>query len=161
MFYRGKRSGLHGEPFSMLKFRTMVRDAEKLGGPSTGLHDERITEIGRWLRRYKLDELPQLVNVLLGEMSIVGPRPEVPLYTKDYIGDELLILTVRPGITDFASIEFSRLDEILGEEEPDRTYENEVKPRKNALRIKYAKEHTLSLDCMLIARTIRTILFRG
>ena len=161
VFYRGTRTGLNGKPFSMLKFRTMVVDAEKLGGPSTGLRDVRVTAVGRWLRRYKLDELPQLLNVMLGEMSIVGPRPEVPLYTKDYTGDELLILTVRPGITDFASIEFARLDEVLGHEEPDRVYEDTVKPRKNALRVKYAKEHSLRLDCLLIARTIRQIVFRG
>jgi lipopolysaccharide/colanic/teichoic acid biosynthesis glycosyltransferase len=161
VFYRGIRTGLDGKSFSMLKFRTMVVGAENLGGPSTGLHDVRITNVGRWLRRYKLDELPQLLNVMRGQMSIVGPRPEVPLYTKDYTGDELLILTVKPGITDFASIEFARLDEVLGHEEPDRIYEDEVKPRKNALRIKYAREHSLRLDCLLIARTIRQIIFRG
>lgn len=154
VFYRGIRTGIHGTSFRIYKFRTMVVNADKIGGPSTGKDDPRITGIGHFLRRYKLDELPQLLNVLSGEMSIVGPRPEVPQYTREYEGEELLILTVRPGITDYASLEFSRLDEVLGSEEPDRVYEEQVRPVKNALRIKYVKEQSFLGDLALIFRTL-------
>ncbi len=154
VFYRGIRTGLHGKPFRIYKFRTMVVDAEKVGGPSTGKDDPRITPIGGFLRRYKLDELPQLFNVISGEMSLVGPRPEVPQYTDEYQGEELLILTVRPGITDYASIKFSRLDEVLGSEDPDRVYEEKVRPVKNALRIKYVKERSFWGDIALIFNTL-------
>ncbi|HWQ60808.1 MAG TPA: sugar transferase [Negativicutes bacterium] len=154
VFYRGVRTGLHGKPFRIFKFRTMVVNAEKVGGPSTGKDDPRITSVGGFLRRYKLDELPQLLNVISGEMSLVGPRPEVPQYTAEYQGEELLILTVRPGITDYASIKFSRLDEVLGSEEPDRVYEEKVRPVKNALRIKYVKEQSFFGDIALIFSTI-------
>lgn len=154
VFYRGVRTGLHGKSFRIFKFRTMVVNAEKVGGPSTGKDDPRITSVGGFLRRYKLDELPQLLNVISGEMSLVGPRPEVPQYTAEYQGEELLILTVRPGITDYASIKFSRLDEVLGSEEPDRVYEEKVRPVKNALRIKYVKEQSFFGDIALIFSTI-------
>jgi len=154
VFYRGVRTGLHGKPFRIYKFRTMVVDAEKIGGPSTGKDDPRITPVGGFLRRYKLDELPQLFNVISGEMSLVGPRPEVPQYTDEYQGEELLILTVRPGITDYASIKFSRLDEVLGSEDPDRVYEEKVRPVKNALRIKYVKERSFWGDIALIFNTL-------
>ncbi len=160
VFYRGVRTGLRGRPFRIFKFRTMVVNAEKVGGPSTGKDDPRITSVGGFLRRYKLDELPQLFNVIGGEMSLVGPRPEVPQYTDEYMGEELLILTVRPGITDYASIKFSRLDEVLGSEEPDRVYEEKVRPVKNALRIKYVKEQSFWGDVSLIFATIFRI-FRG
>jgi lipopolysaccharide/colanic/teichoic acid biosynthesis glycosyltransferase len=152
--YRGRRTGKHGDEFNILKFRSMVVDAEKRGGYSTALNDPRITRLGKILRRYKLDEFPQLINVLRGEMSIVGPRPEVPAYTRMYSGEEMLILTVRPGITDYASIKFSRLDLILGERDADRAYDERVKPEKNALRIKYVKEQKFITDLIIIGRTI-------
>ena len=104
VFYRGVRVGLHGKPFRIFKFRTMVMDADKIGGFSTSDDDPRITQAGRFLRKYKLDELPQLINVLKGEMSLVGPRPEVKKFTDMYTDDEKVILTVRPGITDWASM---------------------------------------------------------
>jgi len=154
VLYRGVRSGRGGRPFEILKFRTMVQGAESLGGGSTGKNDPRVTRTGRFLRRYKLDELPQLINVVRGEMSLVGPRPELPKYTREYIGDEKLILTVRPGITDYASIEFSRLDEILGTDAPDRVYETQVRPVKNALRVKYVKDQSFAGDLRIIARTL-------
>lgn len=157
IFYRGIRTGRHGRPFKMLKFRTMIQDAERLGGPSTGKGDPRVTRVGKLLRRHKLDELPQLLNVLKGEMSFVGPRPEVPQYTSQYTGEEELILTARPGITDYASIEFSRLDEVLGEEEPDRVYEEKVRPIKNALRVRYVKEQSFLVDMRIICRTLRRL----
>src|SRR6185437_12161020 len=105
----------------------------------------------------KLDELPQLINVLRGEMSIVGPRPEVPHYTSQYTDEEKLILTVRPGITDYASIRFRNLENVLGKEQPDQVYEAQVKPLKNALRIQYVKEHTFWRDLILIAQTLKAI----
>lgn len=134
--YRGVRAGLMGREFRILRFRTMVPNAERKGGGSTARDDSRVTKIGRVLRRYKLDELPQLANVLTGDMSPVGPRPELPQYTREYTGDEQLILAVPPGITDYASIEFSQLGTVLGNDAPDRVYETQVRPVKNALRIK-------------------------
>lgn len=152
---------MHGLPFRIFKFRTMVMNAEAIGGPSTGKDDPRVTRVGRFLRRYKLDELPQLLNVLRGEMSIVGPRPEVPQYTALYEGDELLILTVRPGITDYASVEFAQLSEVLGSDDPDRMYEERVRPIKNALRVKYVKEQSLVVDLKIIALTVARLLRVG
>src|SRR3972149_9022096 len=106
VFYRGVRVGLHGNPFRIFKFRTMVVNAEKIGGSSTADDDPRITRIGKFLRKYKLDELPQLINVFKGEMSLVGPRPEVQQEVSLYSEEERALLSVRPGITDYASIKF-------------------------------------------------------
>ena len=160
VFYRGIRTGRCGRPFRIFKFRTMVGDAENLGGPSTGKDDTRITRIGYFLRDYKFDELPQLINVIKGEMSIVGPRPEVEEYTRLYEGDEELILTIRPGITDYASIEFRNLADVLGDTHVDETYEEVVKPVKNKLRIKYVKERGFFVDMKIIIMTLYRILFR-
>jgi lipopolysaccharide/colanic/teichoic acid biosynthesis glycosyltransferase len=154
VFYRGVRTGRYGTPFRIFKFRTMVPGAENLGGGSTGKGDPRVTRLGRVLRRYKLDELPQLLNVLSGDMSIVGPRPELPEYTRLYSGEEMLILNMRPGITDYASLEFIHLDDILGDERPDQIYEEQVKPIKNALRVKYVREQSFRGDLVIIARTL-------
>jgi lipopolysaccharide/colanic/teichoic acid biosynthesis glycosyltransferase len=156
--YCGIRTGQFGKPFKMYKFRTMVVNAERLGGPSTGKNDLRITRIGRYLRKYKLDELPQLLNVIKGEMSIVGPRPEVPQYTSLYTGDEQLILTVRPGITDYSSLKYIDLAEVLGSEGVDTFYEETVRPEKNKLRIKYVREHTFWGDLKIILLTLYGIL---
>lgn len=157
VLHRSLRSGRFGEPFGMFKFRTMVVNADKLGGLSTGKHDPRVTPIGRLLRRSKFDELPQLINVVRGEMSLVGPRPEFPYYTDQYSEDEKLILTVRPGLTDYASLHFRHLDEWLGSEQPDRVYEEQVKPVKNALRIRYVRDHTFTGDLVLIFQTLKQI----
>lgn len=154
IFYRGVRTGLNGIPFKIFKFRSMVPEAEQLGGLSTAKDDKRLTRVGRWLRKYKLDEMPQLLNVLKGEMSIVGPRPEMPEYTRLYSGEEKLILTVHPGITDLASLEFFRLSETLGEENPDEIYENQIRPIKNKLRVKYVKEQSFSGDMRIILQTM-------
>jgi lipopolysaccharide/colanic/teichoic acid biosynthesis glycosyltransferase len=161
VFYRGERAGRFNRPFKIYKFRTMVPDAEKVGGMSTAKGDPRITKVGHILRRYKLDELPQLINVLKGDMSIVGPRPEMPTYTNLYRGEEELILTVRPGITDYASIEFVHLDEVLGSEDADRIYEEKIRPIKNALRIKYVKEQSFWGDIKLILTTLGAIDRKG
>jgi lipopolysaccharide/colanic/teichoic acid biosynthesis glycosyltransferase len=157
VLYRGVRTGLNGRPFRILKFRTMRPDAERVGGGSTAKDDHRVTRSGRLLRRFKLDELPQLVNVILGEMSLVGPRPELPQYTQEYAGDERLILTVRPGITDYASLEFSQLGDVLGNDDPDGVYETRVKPVKNALRVKYVRERSFLEDVRILVRTFLTV----
>jgi lipopolysaccharide/colanic/teichoic acid biosynthesis glycosyltransferase len=154
IFYRGIRTGRYGRPFKIYKFRTMIVNAEKVGGPSTALNDPRLTSVGRLLRKYKLDELPQLINILRGEMSFVGPRPQVEQYTRLYSGEEEVILSVRPGLTDYASIKFVNLDEILGDEEVDERYFREIEPEKNKLRIKYVKECSLRVDLSILCRTV-------
>ena len=157
-FYRGWRTGLGGKPFRIFKFRTMVVNSEELGGGTTALNDPRIFRFGSFLRKYKLDEFAQIFNVLKGEMSLVGPRPELPQYTNQYKGEELLILQVRPGITDYSSIEFSSLDKIVGSENADRVFEERILTRKNQLRIKYVKERTFFRDIGLILRSIGCVL---
>ena len=150
IFYRGVRSGLYGKPFRILKFRTMVEDAESLGGPTTGTNDHRVTRVGAFLRRTKLDELPQFLNVLVGDMSLVGPRPEVLEYTATYKGEEKCIFSMRPGITDYASIEFADLDDRVGNIDPDRYFREHIMPRKTALRVKYVKEWSLWSDFSIL-----------
>lgn len=152
IFYKPLRDGYKSKPFHIYKFRTMVKDADK-GDGTTALNDPRITRAGKYLRKLKLDEIPQLINVLNSTMSFIGPRPELLRYTERYEGDEKLILQVRPGITDFSSIEFINLDEIVGEENPDEMYEKYVLKQKNQLRIKYAKEVSLKTDISLFIRT--------
>jgi lipopolysaccharide/colanic/teichoic acid biosynthesis glycosyltransferase len=160
VFYRGIRSGRNGTPFRILKFRTMVPDAAEKGGPSTGQDDPRVTPFGAFLRRYKLDELPNLVCVLTGQMSIVGPRPEVPRYTSLYEGDEKLILTVRPGITDLSSLQFINLASHIGAENVDANFESLVLPVKNRLRVQYVKEWSFSNDMKIVARTLLALFKR-
>lgn len=154
VFYRGRRSGLHGRPFMMLKFRTMVEDAEKKGGHSTSLDDPRLTRIGRALRKFKLDELPQFINVLKGDMSIVGPRPQVEYYTSLYVGEEKTILNVKPGLTDYASIRFIDMDSTLGREKVDEKYKRDIEPEKNRLRIQYVREASFLTDMKILFKTM-------
>lgn len=158
VFYRPIRTGKNRKQFRVFKFRTMVENAEKLGGPSTAFEDERFTKIGIFLRRYKIDELPQLFNILLGQMSFVGPRPQVEEYTSKYEGEQKLILSVKPGLTDYASIEFINLDKILGNENVNEKYREEIEPRKNELRLKYVKERSFWIDMKIIFNTIFKIL---
>ena len=158
IFYMGRRTGRFGKSFGIIKFRTMVRDAEIMGGGTTALQDVRVTRVGAFLRKHKLDELPQVFNVLRGHMSLVGPRPELPRYTSLYTGEELLILTVRPGITDYSSIQFSSLDEVVGPDDADRVFEEEILPIKNRLRVKYVRERTFWGDVVLVFRTVLAIL---
>src|SRR3989338_5339356 len=150
VFCRGVRTGLYGKSFRIFKFRTMVVNAENIGGHSSALNDIRLTKIGKFLRKYKLDEFPQLINILKGEMSFVGPRPQVDDYTKLYNDEEKIILSVKPGITDYASIRFINLDKILGDSQVDEKYKKEIEPEKNRLRIKYAKEHSFWIDCKIL-----------
>ena len=160
VFYRGIRTGLHGIPFRILKFRTMVVDAESLGGPTTGTNDKRVTPIGAFLRKTKLDEIPQFINVLTGDMSLVGPRPEVLEYTSTYTGEERCILSMRPGITDYASIEFADLDDRVGDKDPDKYFREHIMPQKTALRIKYVKEWSLWSDFRILWMTFFRVMKR-
>lgn len=157
VFYTPLRGGYHGKPFHIIKLRTMYRDADKYGG-TTALNDPRITRIGRYLRKLKIDELPQIFNVLTGTMSFIGPRPELLQYTEAYQGEEKLILEVRPGITDFSSIEFIDLDEIVGAENADEMYEKYVLQKKNRLRIRYAREVSFGTDIYLFGKTVWAVL---
>ena len=155
VLHRGERVGLHGRRFRLLKFRTMVPDAARLGGTSTPADDPRLTPIGRFLRRWKLDELPNFVNVLKGDMSIVGPRPQVVWATELYGPVERELLTVRPGITDFASLRFRDEDEILrGSADPDRDYLEKIAPEKIRLGLEYVRTRSLALDIRIIIATI-------
>lgn len=160
IMYRGIRAGLHGRQFRILKFRTMVVDAERLGGPTTGTNDPRITRAGAFLRRTKLDELPQFINVLAGDMSLVGPRPEVLEYTRRYTGEERCILCMRPGITDYASIEFADLDDRVGSDDPDRFFCEHILPRKNDLRVRYVKDWSLASDVVILWSTFARVMKR-
>jgi lipopolysaccharide/colanic/teichoic acid biosynthesis glycosyltransferase len=158
VFYRGVRVGRFGKPFRIFKFRTMVVNAEKLGGPSTADDDPRISKVGKSIRKFKLDELPQLINVLKGEMSIVGPRPEVQMYVDMFTEEEKAILNVRPGITDWASIWNPDEGAILaGSPDPEKTYMKKIRPEKIRLQLKYVKERSLWNDLKIIAQTIITI----
>ena len=135
----------------------MVIGAENLGGPTTALNDIRITRSGRVLRKTKLDETPQILNILKGEMSFVGPRPEMPRYTAQYTGREKLIFEVRPGITDYSSLKFINLDEIVGNENADEIYENFVLKKKNQLRTKYAQTVSFKTDLELFFKTVAQV----
>jgi lipopolysaccharide/colanic/teichoic acid biosynthesis glycosyltransferase len=159
IFYRGLRVGRLEKPFRIFKFRTMVVNAEKLGGPSTAADDPRLTKIGKFLKRYQLDELPQLINVLKGEMSLVGPRPEVPLYVNMMTKEEKdIILSVLPGMTDLASLwDFHEGEILKGSPDPERTYQEKIRPTKIKLQIEYVKNHSLWLDLKMIFKTILKI----
>jgi len=161
VFYRGIRVGRYGRPFKIFKFRTMVANAEKLGGPSTADDDSRITTIGKFLRKYKLDELPQLINVLKGEMSFVGPRPEVQQYVDMFTEEEKAILNVCPGITDWASLWNPDEGAILkGSKDPEKAYMEKIRPEKLKLQLKYVRERSLWIDLKIILLTLKTIMIR-
>ena len=161
VFYRGLRVGQNGTLFKIYKFRSMVVNAEKIGGSSTADDDPRITKIGKFVRKYKLDELPQLINVLKGEMSFVGPRPEVQHYVNMFTKEEKSILTVSPGITDWASLWNSDEGAILaGSPDPERTYMEEIRPEKIRLQLKYVKERSFFTDISIILQTISKVIKR-
>lgn len=157
VLYRAPRGGYKGHTFKMCKFRTMVKAADKMGGPTTGLNDPRVTHIGQFLRKTKLDETAQLINILCGQMSFVGPRPEVLQYVKRFSGLEKFILEVRPGITDYSSLKFVNLDEIVGSQNVDEVFETVVLPQKNRLRVEYAAEISFRTDCMIFFETVRRV----
>jgi lipopolysaccharide/colanic/teichoic acid biosynthesis glycosyltransferase len=155
VFYRGVRIGRGGKPFRIFKFRSMVADAEKIGGASTSNSDDRVTKTGKFIRRFKLDEFAQLINVFIGDMSLVGPRPEVQKYVDMYTGEEKIILTVRPGITDWASIWNADEGTILARSsDPDKAYEELIRPVKLKLQIRYVKERSFFTDLKLIFYTL-------
>jgi len=155
VFYRGLRAGKNFKPFKIFKFRTMKAEAEKLGGPSTAGDDPRLTRIGKFLKKWKIDELPQLLNVIKGEISLVGPRPEVLEYAKLYQGEEKIVYTIKPGITDFASLWDVHEEEILkGSPDPEKTYLEKIRPEKVKLQMKYVKETSLYTDIKIIWRTL-------
>ena len=159
VFFRQVRTGIHGVPFRIYKFRTMITDAERKGMQITVGLDNRITSVGVFLRKFKIDELPQLINVVLGDMSLVGPRPEVPKYVAkwpDNVRDE--ILSVRPGITDFASIEFRDENALLADaDDPERVYVEKILPIKVDYYLQYVRNRSLFLDIRLIFRTLWAI----
>jgi lipopolysaccharide/colanic/teichoic acid biosynthesis glycosyltransferase len=159
VLYAGRRVGKDGKPFGMYKFRSMVLNADKIGGSSTPDDDPRITPIGRFLRRYKLDELPQFLNVLRGEMSIVGPRPQVQWAVDLYTPEQRQVLTVKPGITDYASVRFPNEGEILkGSTDPDRDYMEKIHPEKMRLSLEYVRNRSMRTDLQVIAQTALAIL---
>lgn len=160
VFYRGERIGCNGKPFLIFKFRSMVDNAEKLGASSTNASDVRITRVGRYIRKYKLDELPQLLNVFKGDMSFVGPRPEVQKFVDIYTEEEKQILSVRPGITDWSSIKFHNEGEIIessGIPDSDEAYEKLIRPEKLRLQLKYIKERNFWVDIKIIVSTMLTL----
>lgn len=162
VFYRGARVGLFGTPFRILKFRTMIENAEVIGAASTPEDDPRVTRLGHILRRYKLDELPQLFNVLAGKMSLVGPRPQVLWAVERYTQDERALLSVRPGITDYASLRFREEGQILrGSSDPDKDYFEKIHPEKMRLGLEYIRKRTFWLDCQILARTLGAVIFRS
>lgn len=154
VFYRADRGGYMGKKFRICKFRSMIKNADKLGGGTTAFHDPRITKTGNILRKTKLDEIPQIGQVFLGKMSLIGPRPELLCYVEQYMGEEKDILQVRPGITDFSSVEFINLDEIVGDKDADEMYEQYVLKRKNQLRVKYAHSVSLKTDTSILFKTM-------
>ncbi|MHC4981652.1 MAG: sugar transferase [Planctomycetota bacterium] len=151
VFFRGVRVGRAGKAFKIFKFRSMVLDAERIGPASTSQEDPRVTAAGRFMRKFKIDELPQLLNVLVGQMSHVGPRPEVQKFIDMYSDEEKQILNVRPGITDWASVWNADEAAILaGSDDPDKTYLEVIRPTKLKLQLDYARNHSLWIDIKIL-----------
>jgi lipopolysaccharide/colanic/teichoic acid biosynthesis glycosyltransferase len=161
VLYRGRRVGQDGRPFLMYKFRTMVQGAERRGPAVTYRDDPRITTAGRFLRRTKLDELPQLLNVLKGEMSLVGPRPEDPAYVKLYTPEQRQVLSVKPGITGPTQLEYRDEASMLQGESVDEEYVTRLMPGKLKLDLEYVRNRSLLLDLKILWHTAATLLFRG
>ena len=158
VFYRQERIGKNGVPFKLFKFRSMRKDADKSGKLTVGMRDARITRTGYFIRKYKLDEFPQFINVILGDMSIVGPRPEVREYTDLYTDEQRKILNVRPGITDLASLEYFEENELLGKSaDPQKTYIEEIMPAKIELNKRYLANPTLTNDLKIMWATFMKI----
>ena len=154
VFFRAERTGRWGAPFRIIKFRSMTIAPSGSHSHHSGDDDPRITRIGRFMRTYKIDELPQLWNVIVGNMSLVGPRPETTDYTKLYTDEEMTIFSIRPGITDYASIEFADLGSILAGDDPDKIYFEKVWDLKMELRMKYVRERSFIGDLSLIFQTL-------
>ena len=161
MLYKSQRIGKNGKPFILYKFRTMVRNADKIGPSSTAGDDPRITKIGRFLRKWKIDELPQIINIFKRDMNLVGPRPEIPEVINMLNNEErAIILSRRPGITDLASLwDFNEEEKLAGEPDPHEAYLEKIWPEKRRLQIEYIKNHSFWLDIKIIFLTFRKILF--
>jgi lipopolysaccharide/colanic/teichoic acid biosynthesis glycosyltransferase len=158
VLYKQQRVGKRNIQFTMYKFRTMRTGSDKSTLITVGTKDPRVTAVGYYLRKYKLDELPQLLNVLLGDMSLVGPRPEVRKYVDMYTEEQLKVLSVKPGITDYASIEYSNESELLGRSsDPEHEYVNQIMPAKLELNIKYINEKSFFTDMKIILKTLAKI----
>ncbi|PJC28775.1 hypothetical protein CO053_02875 [Candidatus Shapirobacteria bacterium CG_4_9_14_0_2_um_filter_40_11] len=161
VFYKGERVGRYGKLFKIYKFRTMISDAEKAGIWSTSVNDPRLTKIGKFLKKYQIDELPQLINVLKGEMSLVGPRPQVPWAVELYNEEEKTLLNLQPGMTDWASLWNFHEGEILkGSKDADKDYLEKIHPEKMRLALEYARHHSFWIDLKIILKTIIAIFFR-
>lgn len=161
VFYRGKRVGKNGKVFKMFKFRTMVQNADKIGGPSTSADDPRLTKIGKLIRDHNLDELPQFIDILRGKMSFVGPRPEVPLEVETYPEDiKKIILSCKPGLTDLATLEDIHEEEILrGAADPHEAYRKLIKPKKLKLAVEYVQRKSFWLDMKILMKTFLKAIF--
>lgn len=159
VFYRGRRTGRGGRSFGIFKYRSMVVNADKIGGPTTSENDPRVTKSGRFIRKYKIDELPQLINILVGDMSLVGPRPDVPSEIEKLSLDEKgLILAVRPGMTDWASIRFNNEGEIVqGHPDPHKAYEDLIRPHKLRLQMEYVRRASMGTDIKILWNTFRML----
>lgn len=156
VLYSAPRGGYHNRPFRILKFRTMVVGADRFSS-TTALNDPRVTRVGRLLRWSKLDELPQLFNILKGEMSFIGPRPELLRYTTQYTPQQQCILWVRPGISDPSSLKLISLDELVGHDDPEGSYETKILGEKNRMRVEYAKNQSFALDARVFAQTLKCL----
>ncbi|NQT76962.1 MAG: sugar transferase [Bacteroidetes bacterium] len=159
IFYLQSRVGKNNRDFRMYKFRSMRPESDTLGLLTLGNHDPRVSRAGRFLRKAKLDELPQMLNILKGDMSFVGPRPEVRKYVELYSAEQMKVLNVRPGLTDYASLEYIDEDELLGQsEDPDRVYITEIMPAKLELNMKYVREQSFTTDLSIMIKTFRKII---
>lgn len=159
VFYRQIRVGRGNKDFRLFKFRSMRPDSDKLGLITVGGHDPRVTRSGYYIRKYKLDEFPQLINVFVGDMSLVGPRPEVRKYVDLYTPEQLRVLNVRPGITSLASIRYRNENEILAKaEDPDKAYVEQIMPDKIAIDLEYVENASLTNDIKLIFKTFGEII---
>lgn len=155
VFYKQVRIGKGGKEFYLYKFRSMVSNADKKGQLTVGTNDSRITRVGSFIRKFKLDEFPQLINVIKGDMSIVGPRPEVRKYVELYNEEQRKVLRVRPGLTDYASLEYINENELLGNAiDPEKVYIEEIMPAKLKLNAKYIEEISLLTDLKIIFKTV-------
>ena len=162
VFYRQTRVGRHNKDFQLYKFRTMYEEADHGSLITVGTNDMRITKSGLFLRKYKIDEFPQFLNILKGEMSIVGPRPEVRKYVDMYTPEQMKVLSVRPGLTDYASIRYVDENALLAvSDNPEQTYIHEIMPDKLALNLKYIQEQSFRVDLKIILQTIAAIVHRG
>ena len=160
VIYKQKRVGMNKRDFQLCKFRTMVENASRAGQLTVGSRDPRITAVGYWLRKYKLDELPQLFNILRGDMSFVGPRPEVRKYVELYSKEQERVFSVRPGLTDWASIKYSNESDLLAQApDPEQFYIQQLIPGKLSMNLSYIEKHNLWIDLTIILLTLRKIVF--